>query len=124
MKIWISIALLLALTGCQGTLVSALAFSEEQQQEAYDLIREVDTDRESTRARCRDIVNRQVDSLVEAGDYEAALRLLDRHYPPLVTVSVIQGFREGQPPAILTDPWPCHPRIPTLNSETGLLEEP
>jgi hypothetical protein len=119
----IAICLLaLLLTGCQGTLVSAVAFSEEQQQEAYDLIREVDADRESIRVRCRDIVNRQVDSLVQAGEYEKALQLLDRHYPPLVTVSVIRSRREGQPPAILTDPWPCHPRLPILNSETGLLE--
>ena len=111
----------LALSGCAGTVAGAVAFGEEQQQEAYDLVREVDGWREEIRNECKDIVRQEARRLREEQGADAATTYLRKHYVGLVTVSVIKASQNQEAPAVLTDPWPCGPRI-WLNPETGLLE--
>lgn len=116
----------LLLTGCAEYMARAVTNADYLADSAEAYVSENHNDRRWVRETCRAALRAEVAELQKEGKHAEIRALLARQYPSLVTVDLIDQVQDGEAPfgSSINKPWPCLDRVPTLNSETGLLEAP
>ncbi len=98
--------LALLLTGCVGAGARAIVHAENIDTAATKYVNDRWEIRQNIRRRCEAMMWMQVDSLVAAGDFESARTLMALNYPRLLSLEIVQKYREGDLGG-LDAPWGC-----------------
>ena len=83
------------LSGCETFIATAIVDAQAVHSATYDYVAENINIRRQVRDKCRDLVMREVDLLVAKQDYAEARALLSKHYPPLVTMDIVENGPES-----------------------------
>ena len=116
----------LLLTGCAEWAARAVTNADYLADSAEAYVSENHNDRRWVRETCRASLRAEIAELQKEGKHAEIRDLLARQYPPLVTFDLLDQVQNGEalPFSSINRPWPCLSQVPTLNSETGLLEQP
>ncbi len=98
--------LVLLLAGCVGAGARAIVHAEKVDTAATNYINDRWEIRQEIRRRCEMILWNEVDALVAAQDFEAARMLMALNYPRLLSLEIVQRYREGDLSG-LDAPWGC-----------------
>ena len=123
MKLYTPVFLVLLLSGCGQFGVRALANADAVADRIEERARKNFELREWYRDQCAEIVRGHVLELLQENRHIEAMEFLDETYPPLLTESMIRGFKEREEEGFRLDPWRCTGIArPEFNPQTGLLE--
>ncbi len=82
-------------SGCETFVATAIVDAQAAHNATYDFVAENINIRRQVREKCRDLVMREVDRLTAQEQYSEARALLAKHYPPLVTMGIVEDGAES-----------------------------